>query len=319
VFLANLEKSDKYAQAWEARNPGKPFDPEDDEHNEFFASIKQPYTPQELRRAEASMVARAETERVAATRDEKTSAELKEIKSENARLKLAPKVNSTMAQAIGFMANQMGDDIVSILNSGGAQKLQEVDPEADSAIREAIGDVSPLIQAIVEIEESGGTVEYDKKNPAHRRYFEILAAKEEEYAGAVDERGRSCVSRAEYAQMSPAQRAQHYFLTPENIIAEVVSEQAQKTKQRIDEERNRIRKAAERMGFVPAKAAAANGNAAHAATPAKDPPKDLGTPAPIKPVSPSAGSGVKIDVKEPNPPTSVDAILNKVSGVLFGR
>lgn len=319
IFLSNIKKTERYAESWEARNPGKAFDPEDDEHNEFFASVKQPYSPQELRRAEARMEARSEAAKASAKQDEKTREKLSTLESENARLKLAPTLQSTLQQAIGQLATSLGDDVVASLRAGGPQKLQEDDPVVEEKLREAINAVSPVVQAIVEIESSDGLIEFDAKNPSHAAYADLLAQKEAEFAGVVDERGRACVSRSEYMQMSQAQRAGYFFLTPQNIIAELVNDQVEATKTRIDSERNRIAKAAERMGYT--KTAATNGapSAAQATTPKKDLPKDLGSPTAIKPVSPSSTTGAKIDVKDPAPGTKTDQILEKVGGILFGR
>ncbi len=319
TFLANVKKAEKYAESWETRNPGKLFNPEDDEHNEFFGSIKQPYSPQELRRAEARMEARSETAKATAKQDEKTRDQLRNLESENARLKLAPQITSTLQQTIQHMATSLGDDVVASLRAGGPKKLQEDDPIADGELTAAIKSVSPIVQAIVEIEFSDGQVEYNDRNPAHVAYANLLAQKEADFAGVDDGQGRTCVSRAEYQQMSPAQRNSHFFLTPQNIIAELASDEVEATKGRIESERNRVKKIAERMGYAPKAATNGSGGATVATTPKKDPPKELGSTTAIKPASPASSTGAKIDVKDPTPSTQTDVILEKVGGILFGR
>lgn len=311
-FIENFKAAEKYAAKWEAANPGKEFNPEDDEHDDFFGGVRQAYSATDLERAKARMAARE----VVATESEATNRKIQELEEENSRLSVTPKAAAMSISAARVIAKAMGDDVAATLFEQGPDKLAEDHPEAAEAMMVAMTTIGPMIEAILQIEAPKG--KYDPKNQHHVAYAKLMEEKEAEYAGQELD-GKTIVTRRQYAAMSPAVRQSHTYLSADNLIAELVDTESQKALQRVESERNRIAKMAERMGYVKAP----NGAAAKPksqATPAKEsPPAGATNGTTVKPVSPSAGNGAKVGETASRPSGGYSGVLEKAASVLFPR
>src|SRR6185369_15647627 len=112
-----------------------------------------------------------------------------------------------------------------------------------------------------------------------------------------DDKGRKFATRLEYSKMSDSQRRNHYHLTVDNLIQELVSDTAKYTSERIKSEKDRISKMAAKMGFVQAPANGEVKKQTDAAKSVNQDPAPVKEPDVTKPLSPSAGGGVPTDNK----------------------
>lgn len=321
VVLDQVRRSEQYATRWETANPGKEFDPDADEHNEFFDGLEKPWSDHEFRTAEIEMAA----ERVAAKSTRASDSRIKALEQDNARLELTPVIERTFTTAAGHLAKQL--DVYDKVANGSWDKFADEDPITAQAMADALGPLQPLIEAIVQIDDPKGRFPVDEKNPAHQSWLNLLAEKEAAYAG-VENEGKTFATRIAYSRMTTAQRAKHWYLTPDLLVSEVVQDAVTVATERVKTEKERIKKMATRMGYTLPEhgrgtpqqeegvTSATNGEATHTPPPRATTP----TPAsnePVKPVSPSVGSGAKIDTKGGAAPSGKAAAMAAIHNVLF--
>lgn len=315
-YLDVVRKTSDYSKRWEAANPGKPFDPDDEEHDEFFAANRRPWRDSEFRRAEAAMVAKESQKEESA----KTRQEISKIEQQNAKLDLEKQVDGTVSTAWANIIHTVDEGALKHLSGGGTwEDLANKDLVTARALSSVARDIQPLVEAIIQIDDPHGRIKIDMNNPTHQQWANLLLATEKKYAGHTNEAGQTLVSRAAYGQMSPTQRAGHFYLTHENLLQELQDTMAETVKTRIKSEREMIAKAAESMGYTKP-AAGATASPATTTTPSA-PPAANGNPQGItaKPVSPTSGSSTKNDIKDPNPTGGITGVLQAASKALFGR
>lgn len=322
VVLDQVRRSEQYATRWETANPGKEFDPDADEHNEFFDGLEKPWSDHEFRTAEIEMAA----ERVAAKTTRANDTRIKALEQDNARLELTPVIERTFTTAAGHLAKQL--DVYDKVANGSWDKFADEDPITAQAMADALGPLQPLIEAIVQIDDPKGRFPVDDKNPAHQSWLALLADKEGAYAG-VENEGKMFATRIAYSRMNTAQRTKHWYLTPDLLVSEVVQDAVTVATERVKTEKERIKKMAASMGYTMPEhgrgtpqgesgvTSATNGEAAGTPPPRATTPT-ASSNEPVKPVSPSVGSGAKIDTKGGAAPTGKAATLAALHNVLFG-
>jgi hypothetical protein len=232
---------------------------------------------------------------------------------------MAPVVEKTFNSAAAYLAKAVGEDVHDKITKHGFSKLEEDDPITAQVLAETLGPLQPIIETIIQIDDAKGRFALDHKNPLHQKWNEILVDGESKCAGMKDEQDRLFCTRANYAQMNNVQRQKHWYLTPDHLVAGVIDYAAKNAASIIKSEKERMKKMAEAMGYVPKAAVAGNGSgtgttkAAGTVIPEKQPETV------VKPVSPSVGSGAKIDDKGEKPKTGNAALMDAFTKTLFSR
>ena len=241
---------------------------------------------------------------------------LKELERDNARVELGSIVQRTFEAAAGHMAKEL--KVVEKLKAAGDfDRFRDEDPITAEAMAGVLGPIQPLIEAIVQIDDPKGRFPIDERNPAHQAWLQLLADKEAQYAGVESHDGKMFATRISFRGMNEAQRARHWYLTPDHLVHEVVQEAVAAAADRVKTEKERQKKIAISLGYIPApeqpaaatRTAATNGAAGTAHASAQ--------PGVVKPVSPSVGSGAKIDSKGGTTPTGRAATLAAMGDILF--
>lgn len=312
VFLSNIQKVDDYQSRWQAQNPGKAFNPEDEEHSEFYNSMKQPWSDHEFRRAEIQM----EAAKIAEEKFGVTKGKMQTMEQETARVELAPLVDQTTTAAVGVMAKALGPDVLQSLTEGGWEGYAKVDPVAAPALAGAVSEIRPILETIIQMDDPKGRIAYDSKNQRHQQWAAFLMAKEDQMAGMQDQQGRTFATRAEYSRMSEPQRSRHWYLTADDLASELVNDAVDAVKKRISSERERVEKLAEAMGFT-RQAASKPASQTPKKQESKPAPDDASSAA--KPVSPSSGSSASVDIKGDPSGTATSKVLAATSKILFNR
>jgi len=306
LILDQTRRAESYASRWESANPGKAFDPEDEEHNAFYDSIEEPWSPIEFDDAVARMREAAIEEKI----QKRYDAELATIKEANARLELTGEVDRRYSQTAGQLAKAL--NVHDVISSGGIDKLEEQDPITAKVLMQVLGGLQPLVEAIVQIDDPKGRIKVDMQNPAHQQWAAVVHEGETRSMGKRDEHGRLFARRADYLRMNPAGQARHWFLSTEHILKGIVDEIAPAITEHVKKERDEQIKIAKSLGFVPKTESpdAKNG----AAAPPSSPP-----PPPAKPPSPTVGGGAKIDASTGEPKTKGAKLTDAIADTLWGR
>jgi len=310
-ILDQVKRAEAYATRWENQNPGKLFNPEDEEHNEFYESIPEPWSDLEFAKAERLMERQSLKEELKKEYD----SELSGIKETNARLELKANVDQKYNQAVGQLIVGLGDDVDKAIRAGGVDKLETEDPITAQALMDAVKGMQPLIETMVQIDDPQGRIKVDMKNPLHQAWSEIVTEGENLCAGHVLDDGRSFARRADYARMNEAQRAKHWFLTTDNVISGFIDKSAKFLSKKIKEEKDRQIKIAQSLGFVPK--ASSNGKA-ETTTAGEDGEATTPAPSGVKPPSPTAGAGAKVGDQPSGAKNSKEKLLDSMAKILRG-
>lgn len=309
VVLDQIRMADEYASRWEAANPGKVFDPEDEDHNDFYARLQRPWTPEEFQDAAIDMRAEQKMKAVLEQQGEKMS----EVTESTGRVELAPVVEQHFSTAAMSLAEMVSPELKAAIGTKGWDGLRDADPVTAQVIGATLQQLHPFIEAAVQLDDPHRRFKLDtKKNAAHAQWNQVVQVGEANLAGQVDGAGRMFARRADYVKMTQAQQAQHWFLTQDMIIQGAVEYAAEQVKIVSEQQKKML----EGMGFVRQTGAPAAPAATPPGTPATPP---AATPADTKPVSPSVGSGAKIDQPAGGAATGEGALLQKISDVLFRK
>lgn len=305
LILEHVEKSEAYATRWQAANPGKAFDPNDDEHNEFYETLERPWTDQDFRKAEIDMAAEAKMAKVLDVQGEK----FQRVEADTARMELAPVVDRKHLEATGALVDLMDDKLKSAAKKGGYEGIFAEDPVAAEVISAAADGLQPFIEAAVQIDDPKQRIRLDPENPVHQQWNTVVVEGEARCAGLIRD-GKTFAKRADYAKMTPSQRSRHWFLTTDDIIGGVVDFAASETKRLISEQTGRLKS----MGFVRQPVE----KSGTVSTPHRqDTASNKEKQASDKPASPTAGSGAKIDDTSKPSKSGNGKLTDALAGILF--
>lgn len=308
IVLDHIRKADAYASRWEQENKGKVFDPNDEEHNDFYEALEKPWSDDEFQDAKMEMAA----ERVEKRKSSGTNQKIQELEQENARISLAPVVDRMYTTAAGILAKRVGEDVHEKIVKNTFDKFAEEDPTTANAMAAAIGPLHSIIEAAIQLDDPKMRFKFDPKNQAHLDWNRLLLEKESQLEGTEDSTGKTMVSRADYVAMNASQRSRHWFLDVGRFIEELVGDAAENAKKMIAEENARLEKFAESRGYVlQKKSAASNGESKEK--------QDNSAKSTVKPASPSAASASKIDAPTAGIPSGGKKLLETTAGILFSR
>lgn len=315
-ILNEFARTEEYAQHWEDQNPGKPYNPKDAEHNEFYDAQVKPWSEHEFRAAERAV----EDAPIAARHSAELDAKLKKLEEQNARHELSQIVGQTVNVVAIALARAVDETAHDVILKQGYSKLEESDPLTAEELVRTLNVLSPRIETAIQLDDPKGRIPFDPKNNAqHAQWLKFLFKKEQEFSGQRDTEGRLFATRNEYAKMPDAQREQRFYLTADHLVSEMLAEAAEEAKASIEQEKERMKKMAVRLGYVPAENKNGEPNKSVASTGPK--PKAPETPStePAKPMSPSVGGGAKIDTQGDQKKTQHQSLLEATGNILFGR
>lgn len=314
-FLEGVNKARAYEQKWRDENPGKEFDPEDEEHNDFYERIEPDVTEREFRKAEVAM----EADRIAEEKlKKKLKDEVEPLKERQRQREAKEKVEELRTRIISDCEQTMASVLESILpNEAEAIKknpekaseivkaLEESDPEAFDVMRETSNAAMALIGETVKLWNSDGLVPFDPKNPVHDAIRKFSLSKEQEIKKLPPSKqvhgGKRFATWAEMEKMGAAERERHWVLTDQHIVQMLKGEFAANAKAQYEHRMGRIRKYAEKAGKTVEKQektekekASANG-------------------------SPESGGGSKIDTSKKGDAVEDEELTKMTRSILFGR
>jgi len=316
AVLNEFARTEDYARRWEEQNQGKAFDPNSEDHDEFYATLGRPWNEHEFRTAEIEIAA----ERIAARKSGESDVKLKQLEEENAKHQLSQLVGQTVNVVAVALARAVDETAHDVIMKQGYNKLEEADPLTAEELVRTLDVLSPRIETAIQLDDPKGRILFDpKRNPEHQQWLQFLFEKEEQFSGQKDEQGKLFATRNEYAKLSEAQRSRRWYLTADHLVSEMVVDAAASAKQNIERERERMKRMAARLGYVPAEQK--NGEPAKSVAPTEPKAKVTETPStePAKPVSPSVGGGAKIDTQGERKMTKFDDVWEKTGKILFGR
>lgn len=301
-YAESLKKAKNYQKDWEAKNPGQKFNPEDDEHNEFFDANEVDWKDMDFNRA----LARIENDKVLSKEKAKDDREKSELAARNRILEEKPVVERRRRETAKTLFAALGDDYKAVINEDGSINSAEVKRLIDEdPLREITFDAASRTEQFAEDLHLlySGLVKFNEKNQNHAYIANFVEQQEKAMielpaAQQLNDIGQRFATSEQYQAMTPARRAYYWRFTDKDIAELYAEFEASEAKNRIAEEENRVLKAAERRGLKKVEAAPGGQGAGVGGEPPQAPPVEKpvspeGTVAPreAQPASGGAGGG----------------------------
>lgn len=218
------QKEKVYREKWETENPGGEWNPNDEDHNDFYEK-NQPRVPdKELREAGFQLAVREAKEELR----KEVQPELESLRNKETLNTIMPKLAAAVGELDAAIMEGMNPDYVKALES--REELQALfarDQDAQKFGKEVANDFRPLAETIVKLENGIPFNPKDKLHQSvqilhHEAEADIMKTPE---SARLDDQGRSFIRRVEYEAMKPAEKARHWTLGQAELLI-VVREQA---------------------------------------------------------------------------------------------
>lgn len=316
-FKRSVSRLDEYQTQWERSNPGKVFDPEDEEHDAFFRVNDIKYDEDDYAEAIAALQMKPLAE--VAKKAEKLEGELADVRKQEKARALEPAI--AQARSAGATAMIKAIDPKILEHGKTPETLQayiEANPdEADIVLGHAQMAGELLAEGVRLLE--GGELKPDA--PLTKDFFAVKneiesAIKQQPADEQLDERGRRFLTWQEWIDISakdPQASNRYWILGKEELTKLIPAEAAKIAKEKMAALDKSFERMAKARGYTkgapaPAGAKAKNGE-----------PDKAPTPAPT-PTPPPAQARTQIDpVKQPNGEGEPAEWRKNLLGVFEGR
>lgn len=302
---------DEYAKRWESQNPGKAFDPDNEEHAAWYSSHEPQVDPADIIRAQARIDMRKEI-------GDSVSPKMREMEMAVKRQELGAESDKAARRVTDVVAlAAVGGDIKRVTKEE-IVKLQEDDPISFDTAVEVEAKYSAAASAAVLL--WNGAANLDKTNEGHALALAAFESLETKLSSLPQEslprkEGKTWVPYGQFQRMTPQVKATHYT-TELSDVTEYLERNAEVDFQNLRENRKKL--AARYQKSL----GTSNGtdNASNSSRPKETPGK---TKAPEKPAkaadteSPSVGAGDSPNAGAPTNPGANNRPRNLIWDRLF--
>lgn len=277
---------EQYINQWKKANPGKEFDSDDEDHEDFYATKAPDFSETDLKKATKQVLKRELQEDM----DRRITPKLEEQRVQQIAKEVEPVLAQTSYNLTATALGVLGDDLLKIAAEKGDAGLEEADPLALQVVGEVLPQYEAMAHEVVRV-FSGVSKVAEKPSQLHSQIND-LALKLDHAVSQVEPEHRwkpvvrngkvvghqQFASFAEYQKMSPEQREQHWIIGQDEVVAHIGSLARGAVKGRYD----KLMASAQRT-------IGAKSGQKTATTPATVTPTVAATPV-AKPSSPSFGS-----------------------------
>ena len=297
---------DQYIRQWKKSNPGKPYDPEDDDHTEFYEendpTTKFESLADDLESAKETLIERRVEQRV----ESRLKPKIDEQRDEARRKELEPQIAQTRDSAIFSAVEAISPELAKTLREKGGEAVGDEDPMAFQVVEDVVPKYLPVIEeaarlfsGVSAVAKSGPSQEQSRVIESLNELNDYIAAQDQSVRVRALQTNRGTVYQrfvpfGEFHQLPPEQQAKSWTVTGDDVIAWIQAKQNNEIKARYD----RLTTAAsKRFGGKPGQESAkpngqqAQGKAASTATSSPSPSIGSGAPAPV----PAGGESKKAE------------------------
>lgn len=297
-FKRSVTRVDEYQGQWERNNPGKRFDPEDEEHDAFFKVNDIDYDEDDYHEAIASLKIKPLAE--VAKKAEKLEGELADVRKKEKERALEPTIAHARTVAAAEMVKAIDPKILDHAKTPEALQayINDSPDEAEIVLGHAQM-AGALVSEGVRLLK-GGEVKHD--DPTTQDFFAIknhleAEIKRQPQDEQLDERGRRFVTWQEFIDLSakdPQATNRYWFLGEAELAKLIPAETAKIAKEKLSELDKRFERLAKARGFTKASAPPAGAKAKNGEPTPPPQPAAPSTP-------PPAQARTQIDpVRQPN-------------------
>lgn len=285
-FTDAIKAKQDYEAKWEAENPGKVFNAEDEEHNDFFAKNDVDWKDRDYTEALADLKVAKATKGL----EEKQFAELAKLNARDKEREVAPLAVSEAKRNGKSLFDAIGGDFAKVLADG-----MNPNPETIAVLyKEDETRASIVFNAANELENIAaenlklftGVSRYDENNNIHKKLSDFALSHEQSMETLSREErlnaaGQEFAPAKDYSKMTKAERAKHWTFSARDLNDLLAAETVVKVKQSLEADEKRVDAIIAKRGLV--KTDTKNGNGA-AKVEAKPDVEEV-----EKPISPQGG------------------------------
>ncbi len=249
-FADGVKKARAYEAKWRENNPDKEFDPEDDEHNDFYERIEPDVTERDFRRAEVAIEADRIAEKRIRERLEPVEKRQREREAAETVSSLRPQIEQSAGDILTSMLETISPDEGEKLRKNPesvleiVKELEESDPIAFDIMKNSTGECVEVVSEVVKLWRSNGAVPFNQSNPIHEHIRKFSAHAEGEIKKLPTHQrlhqGKRFATWAEAEKMDAATRAKHWVLDDTHIIAMLKDHYMKASKAEYQAQRERL-------------------------------------------------------------------------------
>lgn len=239
-----------YKDQWTKANPGKEFNPEDEDHAEIYA--RQPeISDADFDRASKNL----EREKITAEVEKKFEPKIKEITRKQIERDLVPSILKEGQDAVEALVKEAAPELAELLaDEKAVEKMTEKDPLAADILdksarvaRAAAAEFAKLMAPDLEykFDPKGNVIHREIGNhiPKYEQKIQALPPEEQVW------KGLKFATLNQWADMTEAQRKNHWVISWRDIKGDFFSDFAAETKRILTAEREKYQKWADRSGY----------------------------------------------------------------------
>ncbi len=274
-YLKSLGEIQDYVKTWAKENPGAKFDPDAEDHNDFFARVEPDVDEDDWVDAKANLRARDISSQAIKPLNDK----LQQMEQDRAQSMMEPVIQRKSMEGVHQFLNEFDQDIAAeIAKPDGVKGLQEKDPITAGILNHFAGVMVSLVGEVVRLHDPNAGVQFDSRNPAHKEIADFILSQEERIAKLpANDRmrdGKRFIGRLAYRNLPPDDKPAYWFLDQDDITDLLAQKYALQAKKIRDTEIEKFNKTAETLGYKKLDGAKPGAKQAAARSAQPDKPKE---------------------------------------------
>lgn len=244
------QKETEHIEQWMAENPGAEYDPDSEEHDEFYNRHQPRIDPADVEAIKDSI----KEDRIRGKVLQEISPELNELRRNKAIQAAAPKFQEAAQAVVANVLEGINPEYAKhATDKDKLNEIGEADPIA-ADVGQAI--VNKYVNLATEAVALHNGIPFDAKNPAHMAtFYRIVKIEDRVKAMPPDQQiyeGRRFATRDEYARMTPAQKANHWIVGEESVLYDISLDAKKEADTLYKAETERHNRYSKRNGKAPA-------------------------------------------------------------------
>lgn len=253
-FTDAIKARQEYEAAWLKENPGKEFDAEADEHNEFFEKNDVDWKDRDYQEALTDLKVAPAIKRL----EEKNLAELDKLSAKEKAKEIEPLAASESKRNGKALFDAVGGEFAKVVGdnlSTNPEVIKALYAEDETRATIVFQAANALEQYAAEnLRLFTGVAKFDENNPVHK-YLSDFAVHHETAMNQLDreqsknKNGQVFATAAEYYKMNKETRAKHWTFSARDLNDLLAADQVKAVKLAIEADEKRLNAVIAKRGF----------------------------------------------------------------------
>ena len=248
-FASFVEASKEYQRQWSEDNPHEAFDPDSEDHVEFYKNNEPKYSQSDFKKAEKKVDMAPLLSEVEKKYQERIDELEHKIHRKN---ESEPKARESASDAVKEMVKAVSPEMEKIMSEKGLEEAEKSDPLIFDKVSQAADSLSVMVYELEQNQTETGLFAPNAKNQNHTVINQFLSDKEA-YVKSLPPQsqnwnGRRFATNSEFKRMSNADKSKHWTIDANLAKAELVKEITATVNSQVEQSKQML----ERYGAAPA-------------------------------------------------------------------